>query len=523
MKLRSVVSGALAAITATSAASPARALEIARITQRGYIIVDEPDALTPYEGRVPTGNTQDTLRFVAELSQLIADTPNAPRGRYVAVMQTSSDQGGALAFYLGMSNNVRGIGQRSPINNRDETFNLNPFAGTAFPITGFVWLNNYRLYLDGFSDFGKYLICTQEFGHRWGTVVRVPPQPTGRSITRSDGGVEDASAADASADASEPDATVMDPDGGSLDAGMDDAGDASADASADASVPMGPPLLPTALLGRQTAHWSYFVHSLGSPMEGNNWSELTPGVFRAGRPTFKFHPMDLYIMGLLAPEDVTPTFLIAEPNTMGQRDRNGQPINPSSTPEFGDRTISIRGRRVTFGIEDIIRANGPRVPAAVTVAPLRAPDGGMLPPPDGGAFVPRENDMDVVWVLLTTSDRVGDRLVRDFDRAVDECADGYSYATDGRSVLLPRVAPQPVVADAGTDASADATAEASVDAGVTDGAIPDSALGFTLGGGCACRAAPGLPAQRDGARALSVCAALAALACVSASRRRRRT
>jgi hypothetical protein len=519
MKLRSVVSGALAAITATSAASPARALEIARITQRGYIVVDEPDSITPYEGRVPTGNTQDTLRFVAELSQLIADTPNAPRGRYVAVMQTSSDQGGALAFYLGMSNNVRGIGQRSPINNRDETFNLNPFAGTAFPITGFVWLNSYRLYLDGFSDFGKYLICTQEFGHRWGTVVRVPPQPTGRTLSRADGGM---SLPDASAE----DAGAMSDDGGGTDAASDDggamdAGSTEPEAGVDASVPMGPPLLPTAILGRQVAHWSYFVHSLGSPMEGNNWSEITPGVFRAGRPTFKFHPMDLYIMGILAPEEVTSTFLIAEPNTMGQRDRNGQPINPSSTPEFGDRTISIRGRRVPFGIEDIIRANGPRVPAAVSVEPLRAPDGGMRAPADGGTFVPRENDMDVVWVLLTTSDRVGDRLVRDFDRAVDECADGYSYATDGRSILLPRVAPQPV-ADAGTDAGSDASADAGTDV-TTDASVPpDATIAFTLGGGCACRTAPGLPSQRTEGRALAACSAIAALACVGARRRRRR-
>jgi hypothetical protein len=230
--------------------------------------------------------------------------------------------------------------------------------------------------------------------------------------------------------------------------------------------------------------------------------------------------MDLYIMGLLAPEDVTPTYLIAEPDTMGQRDRNGQRINPGSTPEFGDRTISIRGRRVNFGIDDIIRANGPRIPAAVTVAPTRAADGGVIVPPDGGAMMdPRENDLDVVWVLLTTSDRVGDRVVRDFDRAVDECADGYSYATDGRSVLLPRVAPPPVV-DAGPDAATDASAttDTATDAGAD--AATDGGPGFTLGGGCACRATPAAP-DTTSRRALSLCAALGALACAQSARRRR--
>lgn len=504
MKIRSVVTGLLAAVTAVSAAAPAQALTIARVTRRGYIVVDEPEAVTPYEGRVPTQNTQDTFQFIAELTQLIADTPGAPRGKYLAVMQTSNDQSGALAFYLGLMNDVRGIGQTSPLRMSQETYDLNSIAGTAFPLTGFVWLNNYQLYINGFSDFGKYLICTQEFGHRWGTFFRVPPQPTGTGFgARSDAGV-DASATDAdTSDASMSDADTSDA----------TTGDASLDAG-----PTGAPLTVNQLLGRQVAHWSYFVHTEGSPMEGNNWNEIMPGVFRTERPTFKFHPMDLYAMGLLAPQDVRPAYIIAEPNTMGQTDMNRQRITPSSSPEYGGRNVTIRGRRVDFGVDDLIRANGPRVPAAVTVPATRDADGGM-PMPDGGFPDPRVNDMEVVWVLLTTSDRVGERMVRDFDLAIDSCADGYGYATEGRSILIPRVAPQPAMPDV---VSPDATADV-VDSSTTPadaGADSGPPTQFSLGGGCACRvAAANTHASNKGS--LAACALLSALACATVVRRRR--
>jgi hypothetical protein len=506
MKTRSFLTGLLAAVTAVSAAVPAQALTIARITRRGYIVVDEPEAVTPYEGRVPTQNTQDTFQFIAELSQLIADTPGAPRGRYLAVMQTSNDQSGALAFYLGLMNDVRGIGQTSPIRMNQETYDLNSLAGTAYPITGFVWLNNYQLYINGFSDFGKYLICTQEFGHRWGTFVRVPPYPTGSGFGAGDAGV----------DASAPDADTSDASATDGDVGDADTSDASVDAG-----PTGPALAVNQLLGRQTAHWSYFVHSEGSPMEGNNWNEIMPGVFRAERPSFKFHPMDLYLMGLLAPQDVRPAFIIAEPNTMGQTDMNRQRITPASPPEYGGRNITIRGRRVNFGIDDIIRANGPRVPAATTVAPTRDADGG-LPMPDGGFPEPRVNDMEVTWVLLTTADRVGERMARDFDLAIDNCSDGYAYATDGRSVLLPRVAPQPsmpdvVPADASADSAVVDSGSAPVDASA-DGGAPTQ---FSLGGGCACR----VGTTNTGATSkgsLATCALLSVLACATVVRRRSR-
>lgn len=476
MSVRKIVAGSLVGLLCLSTIpSTAQALTIARVTRHGYIMVDEPDAIVPYEGRAPQNNTQDTFALISEISRIISETPGAPRGRYIAVMQTVNERS-VLAYYLGIRNDTRGIGQRSPINNRDEIYDLNRFADTAYPVTGFVFLNTYQYYsMDGFNDFGKYLICTQEFGHRFGTFVRNPPQPG--EVAPVDAGVGDAGdGADAGepSDAETPDATV----------------DAGAVVDVPNPPPMGPDLMPTALLGRQTAHWSYFVHTGGSPMEGNNWNELMPGVFRTSRPSFKFHPMDLYIMGLMAPRDVTPVYLIAEPDIMNQQDMNGARINPASGPEYGGRMVSIRGRRVDVTIDDIIRANGPRIPAAVTVPPSNG-DAGVG---DAGTAI-RPGDLDVVWVLLTTQERVGDFLARDFDRAIETCGDGYAFATEGRSVLVPQVAAQVtdsgVVADAseaGRDtgpAPSDATVDAS-DAGTQE---------FRIGGGCACRTTIGTTSQ----------------------------
>jgi hypothetical protein len=460
--------GSLALGAALSVSREARALELVRLSRNGYVLVDEADAVTPYDGRVPTRSTVDTLAFVAEVTQLIANIPDAPRARFIAVMQSGRDFGNALAFYMPIKNTVRGIGQRQ---GGRETWDLNDTAGTAFPLLGFVWLNSWWLYIGPAGQFGNSQVCTQEFGHRWGPQVIVPPYPTGASVGRADAAV-DASAQDAS-------------DG---DASAQDGGDASAP---DAAV-MGAAIAPMELLGRDRAHWSYFYNSGGSPLEGNNWTETTPGVFRAGAPTYRFSPLDLYMMGVMAPEEVPPSFVIAEPQLMNVRDELGNPITAASAPESGARELELRGRRVNVGIEDIIRANGPRNPAAVSIAPTLDTDGGLLPdaaaPPRAGE--PRENDIDVIWVMLTTRDRLRDIDVFDFDRAVDSCSGAYAYASQGRSVIVPMRMPTPAQ-DGGVEAGV-AVSDASAD-GSSDGAVGAESGPFALGGGCACRAAASAP------------------------------
>jgi MYXO-CTERM domain-containing protein len=482
--------GALALALAASLAAPgAQALIVARVTRHGYILVDEPDAFNAYAAQTPVGSTQGTLQFVADVTTAL-DAIGAPHADYVATMQTTYEQT-SLAFYLGLRNDTYGIGERDPLGRGGEIYDLNSFAATSFPVTGFVFLNTIQLYsggtMGGGRNLGPDVICTQEFGHRFGAFVHIPPYP-GPVDSGDAGTATDAAATgDAAFDATGSDAAD--------DAVNDASGDAAASAP-DAAPP--PPLAVDALLGRQRAHWSYFMNTTGSPMEGNAWAETSPGVFTTQAYTPRFAPLDLYLMGLIPPEQVPPFWIIAEPNVNGQQDSVGAVINRESPPNSrtNRRPVTITGRRVTYTIDDIIRANGRRIPSSVSS--------------DGGTAAQR--DLNVVWVLLTTQDLVTDALATAFDSAIDVCSTGYANAAHSMSHLVPAVA-QPAdggTAEGGTDAAA---ADAQADAAAETGAEQPAAAP----GGCSCRASSpsrGLPT------ALS---ALGAAGLALARRRRRRT
>jgi hypothetical protein len=270
----------------------AEAIVVARVTRRGYILTDD---VGDYGDTIPTSNSRATAQFIAEATAALGEVEGFHEGRFLAAMQIPSSND-PLAFYLPIRNDVRGIGQRSSVDGRSEVFDTNSFFGSAFPLDGFVYLNSYRFYTDPRSViFGRFLICTQEFGHRYGANLAVPAYPA--SV--------DAGAPDALTDAAVDDAAVDVPLG---DVVSDAAGDVVSDAST------GPAALTRdALLGRgnsqngmvvNRSHWSYFLNSGGSPMEGNNWNEFAPGQFRTDRPTFRFSPYDLYTMGLIPPSEV---------------------------------------------------------------------------------------------------------------------------------------------------------------------------------------------------------------------------
>ena len=102
---------AVAALGLVIAMAPvdANALIVARITRHGYIMVDEDEAVTPYDGRVPVGNPQATLGLATEITHVLDALPDAPHGDYVGVMQTSGTME-SLAFYLGIKNDTQGVG-----------------------------------------------------------------------------------------------------------------------------------------------------------------------------------------------------------------------------------------------------------------------------------------------------------------------------------------------------------------------------------------------------------------------------
>jgi hypothetical protein len=109
------------------------------------------------------------------------------------------------------------------------------------------------------------------------------------------------------------------------------------------------------LLGRQDAHWSFFLDTDGSVMEGNDIEDLGEGSFRTVASARRFSPVDLYAMGLIDQSEVPPFFFVQEP--IG--------VLPNRTRESGPRAgIRFQGVRREVTIEDVIAANGVRVPSA---------------------------------------------------------------------------------------------------------------------------------------------------------------
>ena len=113
----------------------------------------------------------------------------------------------------------------------------------------------------------------------------------------------------------------------------------------------------TALLGRGLVHWSFFLDSRASVMEGNQIEDRGGGRFETVEITRGYSALDQYAMGLRAPEEVPPFFYVDEADNF----RPNRAFKFSSTPEVG---ISFTGIRRDVRIEDVVAALGPRLPPA---------------------------------------------------------------------------------------------------------------------------------------------------------------
>jgi hypothetical protein len=110
-----------------------------------------------------------------------------------------------------------------------------------------------------------------------------------------------------------------------------------------------------ALLGRDQAHWSFFMDSDASVMEGNDIEDLGGGAFRTAGAVQRFSLLDQYAMGLVAEHEVPPFFYVDNPvNVAGGRDA-------SSAPATG---VTFNGTRRDVLIQDIVAIHGPRFPPA---------------------------------------------------------------------------------------------------------------------------------------------------------------
>ena len=112
-------------------------------------------------------------------------------------------------------------------------------------------------------------------------------------------------------------------------------------------------------LGRADGHWSYWLDSSNSPMEGNTWIDNGDGSFTIDADEeIAYSDLDLYLMGFIPPEDVAPFFLIDDPSGLNR--------NASSPPEYynSGQDKTCEGERIDITIDDIVRAEGERRPLA---------------------------------------------------------------------------------------------------------------------------------------------------------------
>ena len=144
------------------------------------------------------------------------------------------------------------------------------------------------------------------------------------------------------------------------------------------------------MLGRQTAHWNFTFNSEASLLEGNRIQDKGPGAsprFETVAVTEAYSPLDQYLMGFRAKEEVPPLFYVSAAG-----------INTffPPPPQIG---VRFDGVRRDVSIDDLIAAVGRRVPDA-TVSQKRFRFGFVL-------VVPRGVPVDSSWLDQVESYRKG--------------------------------------------------------------------------------------------------------------------
>ncbi len=108
---------------------------------------------------------------------------------------------------------------------------------------------------------------------------------------------------------------------------------------------------PNAILGGN-GYWSYFLHTGGSVLGGNKFREMAPNEYMADVVSRGLSQLDLYLMGMLAPDDVDAFFYL----TGAESDHSA-----SDPPDPEGEYIS-HATAVDLTIDDIIASVGARTP-----------------------------------------------------------------------------------------------------------------------------------------------------------------
>ncbi len=167
-------------------------------------------------------------------------------------------------------------------------------------------------------------------------------------------------------------------------------------------------------------HWSFF-NDMASPAGGNAWTDNGDGTFTVvpGDPaTVGFHMLDLYLMGLAEAAEVQPFSVLVNPVVPATPTDPfwGGAYAPRSFPWFdASSTLTVTATRRELTIDDVIAANGPRIP---------------------GAGV--KTSWTIGFVLVVAADATAEDVAdakAAFDPIVEGLAPAFSDATMGRGTL----------------------------------------------------------------------------------------
>jgi hypothetical protein len=116
------------------------------------------------------------------------------------------------------------------------------------------------------------------------------------------------------------------------------------------------------LTGREGGHWSYFLDSDGSPLEGNRFDPDRPNVTSTPLLRLSYSPLDLYLMGLLEPSEVGNIRLLVN-GSAEARDCLGYEVTRASPPQTC-RANALSGDWLELSIYDVIAKEGIRAPTS---------------------------------------------------------------------------------------------------------------------------------------------------------------
>jgi hypothetical protein len=109
-------------------------------------------------------------------------------------------------------------------------------------------------------------------------------------------------------------------------------------------------------------HWTYTFDSGASFLGGNDLHENADGTFTTVAAMREYGPLDLYLMGLMPPEDVAQSFVVDDAHDfVPERSRGGDWLGAESHPEEG---VTFKGTRREVTVGGVIERAGAREPDA---------------------------------------------------------------------------------------------------------------------------------------------------------------